>query len=123
MSFSYFRNKKTSGGKEFPLWHSGLKTWHCLCGGMGSIPSGARDQGSGIAAAVVVQVAAAAWIQPLAQELPHAEDAVKKKSRTKYKNTGGDNENHLLPAQFYAKCTLQQGPGVVFKPIPESYTA
>ena len=32
------RTKKITRG-EFPLWHSRLRIWHCLCGGEDSIPS------------------------------------------------------------------------------------
>ena len=54
---------KNCMSREFLLWHS-LRVQHCLCSGLGLILG-------------LVQVAAVAWIQSLAWELPYTMGATK----------------------------------------------
>ena len=42
-----------NSNKEFPLWHSRLRIWHCLCGSVGWLPAPVPwGKESGVATAV-----------------------------------------------------------------------
>ena len=75
--------------QAFLLWHSGLgirlqHLWSLQRRGFNPQP-GTVGEGSGVAT-VVVLVAAAAWIQPLAWELPYGVGATIKKKKKRNEN-------------------------------------
>ena len=68
---------KNYSNQEFPLWHSGLRMWHCLCGGTGLIPSQAQRSKDLMWLPQGQRSTGAPQIWSLGQQLPYAASKVK----------------------------------------------